>query len=73
MPEQKPGRSKQDYGTPKDLLKAVRRRLGIVDFAIDLAAHEQNHVVERYFGSGGALPDSFPADWSLNLGPFGWG
>jgi hypothetical protein len=28
MPEQKPGRSKQDYGTPWDFIKAVEARFG---------------------------------------------
>jgi hypothetical protein len=29
MPEQKPGRSKQDYSTPVEFLDAVKRRFGI--------------------------------------------
>lgn len=41
-PKQKPGRSKQDYGTPDDFLAAVRRRFLPTeygaDFDIDLAA-----------------------------------
>ena len=37
-PEQKPGRSKQDYGTPDEFLIAVRRRLGVESFAWDLSA-----------------------------------
>lgn len=44
MPAQKPGRSEQSVGTPAIFLDAARRRLGIVDFAIDLAADHQNSV-----------------------------
>lgn len=51
MPKQKPGRSKQDYQTPKVLLDAVRRFLRITDdFWIDLAATKKNRVVRRYYG-----------------------
>lgn len=39
--------SKQDYGTPANLLAAVERRFGRIEF--DLAAHAANHKHERYF------------------------
>jgi hypothetical protein len=35
------GRSKQAVGTPPAFLHAVRRRLGIADFALDLAASQE--------------------------------
>ena len=38
MPKQKPGKSKQDYGTPPELLAAVKNRLKISGFALDIAA-----------------------------------
>jgi phage N-6-adenine-methyltransferase len=38
MPAQKPGRSKQDYQTPAQFLRAVKARFLIEDFDIDLAA-----------------------------------
>jgi phage N-6-adenine-methyltransferase len=47
-PKQKPGRSKQDYGTPLELLVAVKRRLQIEDFDCDLAATKGNAVTDRY-------------------------
>lgn len=59
-PKQKPGRSKQDYGTPREFLDAVERRFGKV--AWDLAAHEGNAVVGHYYGPG----SDFAAD---SLGP----
>ena len=45
QPAQKPGRSKQDYGTPPELLAAVKARLGIEQFDCDLAADDCNAVV----------------------------
>lgn len=49
MPKQKPGLSKQDYGTPPELLAAVKHRLNIKDFDIDLAASAENAVTKNYF------------------------
>lgn len=42
MPRQKPGKSKQDYGTPDDFIRAVEARWGPLD--IDLAARKDNSV-----------------------------
>lgn len=49
MPQQKPGRSKQDYQTPPEFLRAVRNFLHISDFYRDLAASHENAVVRRYY------------------------
>lgn len=49
MPAQKPGRSKQDYQTPACFLAAVKRRFGIQDFSIDLAASAENTVCRWYY------------------------
>lgn len=38
-PIQKPGRSRQDYGTPPEFLAAVKARLGIRLFAFDFACN----------------------------------
>lgn len=40
MPEQKPGKSRQDYETPPDFMEAFVRRFGPVD--VDLAASAAN-------------------------------
>jgi phage N-6-adenine-methyltransferase len=75
MPVQKPGRSKQDYGTPRDFLDALERRFGSISF--DLAAHRSNAVVPSYFGEGGVEEDSLAQKWHLLSGnlflnpPFG--
>ena len=48
-PQQKPGRSRQDYHTPPAFLDAVRWRLGIDDFDIDLAASAENAICARFY------------------------
>lgn len=48
-PPQKPGKSVQVVGTPAAFLDAVRARLGVREFAIDLAAGHTNAVCEPYF------------------------
>lgn len=40
MPVQKPGNSKQDYGTPESFIRAVTNRFGNID--VDLAATYEN-------------------------------
>ena len=49
MPAQRPASSKQDYQTPDDFLQAVKRRLGIFAFGLDIAASPSNAVAKRYF------------------------
>ena len=48
MPEQKPGRSKQDYATPMNFIEATKRRLGIKEFTVDIAADSGNAKASRY-------------------------
>lgn len=47
MPEQKPGRSRQDYGTPDDFMGAAIGRFG--PFMVDLAASVENTKCPVYF------------------------
>jgi phage N-6-adenine-methyltransferase len=47
-PPQKPGRSRQDYGTPPEFLAAVKARLGIREFDCDIAASEENAVAPMF-------------------------
>ena len=49
MPIQKPHRSRQNYQTPKELLTAVKLRLGIDHFSVDLAASSVNTVAPRFY------------------------
>ncbi len=61
MPVQKPGKSKQDYGTPPDFLDAVEDRFG--DLTWDCAATAENSVVDggRFFSEAGA--NALTVDW----------
>jgi len=64
MPKQKPGKSKQDYQTPRELLDAVEVRFG--KLVVDLAATNVNAVCPRYISPD---QDSLTFDWSpSNLG-----
>lgn len=65
-PAQKPGRSKQDYGTPPELLRAIERAFHIVHWAWDLAADATNSITQdhRFFGPGSTHgEDSFAEVW----------
>lgn len=50
-PNHNRGKSKQDYRTPPDLLRAVKARLGITEFKIDLAADEDNTIAKLWYDS----------------------
>lgn len=63
MPRQQPGTSKQDVRTPKIFLAAVRRRLGIDAFAVDLAASRSNTVAPKFYSARtNALVHPWPTD-----------
>ncbi len=49
MPVQKPGLSKQDYSTPDEFIAAVKSKLGIEEFCVDLAASQDNTKARMYF------------------------
>lgn len=71
MPRQKPHRSKQDYGTPLELICAVNCRFGQLTW--DLAATAENTVAPRRPGPGGAvdcffsegLDDALTTSWEV--------
>jgi phage N-6-adenine-methyltransferase len=70
-PTQKPGKSNQVVSTPPEFLAAVRQRLGIREFAIDLAASHENAVCEPYFTRE---TDSLSQPWHQFCGNGkGWG
>lgn len=66
MPAQKPYRSKQDYATPKNFLEAVKLKLRISDFCIDLAADGTNSVAGANFFN--KADDSLSRDWRARVG-----
>lgn len=63
MPEQRPGRSTQEVGTPPELVTAVERRFGALRF--DLAANEDNAICTGWLGPGSDYAtDAFSVDWA---------
>jgi phage N-6-adenine-methyltransferase len=63
MPAQKPGRSVQEVGTPREFLDAVEKRFGRI--AVDLAANADNHVCEMFVSPE---DDSLSWVWESFLG-----
>lgn len=63
MPRQKPHRSKQDYGTPPELVAAIERRFGAITW--DVAATADNSVCSRFFSRDGI--DALTDDWSARF------
>lgn len=63
-PPQKPHRSRQDYATPPEFITAVKAFLGIGQFAIDLAASDENAKALAYFSEA---DDSLTQDWTKAL------
>jgi phage N-6-adenine-methyltransferase len=66
-PQQKPGRSKQDYGTPPEFVAAVKWKLGIDEFRMDLAATAANRVASSFYACD-QFGDSLTREWPLD----GW-
>lgn len=65
MPRQKPRRSKQDYQTPANFLAAVKDRLGIAAFDIDLAATAENTAAVRFYSKA---ENSLIQPWKVGAG-----
>lgn len=72
MPAQKPGRSRQDYSTPPELLAAVKYRLCIKEFGMDLAASATNTVAPYFYSE--EVDDALVCPWnnSLTEGKWSW-
>lgn len=65
MPVQKPGKSKQDYKTPLEFIRAIEDRFH-EELAWDLAADESNWICENYISPE---QDSFTIDWHKLIDP----
>ncbi len=63
MPRQKPGQSRQDYGTPWELIRAVDRRFGPIE--IDLAARADNTKAPLFITPE---QNTLKQDWSAYTG-----
>jgi phage N-6-adenine-methyltransferase len=68
MPKQNPGRSRQDYSTPKEFISAVKHRLKIQEFTADLAADMFNTKAAFFWGEE---DNSLIQDWHV-WGPEQW-
>lgn len=70
VPLQKPGRSRQNYQTPKDFIEAVKVRYQLSGFSMDLAAEAWNAQAPRFFTEkDDALRRVWPYEGDLWLNP----
>lgn len=73
QPEQKPGRSKQDYATPENFIAATKTLLGIERFAFDFAADVTNAKALRWWSEDVDSLSMMPSDWVAKIdGGWGW-
>jgi len=73
MPAQKPGRSKQNYGTPQDFLTAITRRLKIKSFTFDFACDRQNEKALHGWTEQDNSLSKPDRQWSAVCPRPGWG
>ncbi len=66
-PSMNKGKSKQDYGTPRDFLDAVEKRFGSIHF--DLAASASNAKAQDYFTEA---DDALSKNWAQCPGSLLW-
>lgn len=71
-PQQKPGRSRQDYATPGDFIAAVKARLGITSFAHDFAADATNTQAETFFVVQRDALSVAHWEYRISLREWGW-
>lgn len=72
VPQQKPHKSYQAYETPWDFVHRVERRLGIAQFAVDLAASVDNKKASEWLAED---DDALNSQWhwgELLAGGWGW-
>lgn len=67
-PPQRPGNSDGVFVTPDPFIAAVKHRLGITDFVVDLAASASNTKALRFLDEA---HDSLAFDWTIYAGR-GW-
>lgn len=73
MPKQKPGRSKQNYATPKVFIAAVLRHFGLDEFAFDYAADKRNAKARRFWSKRDDALSKGALAWRLELNTgIGW-
>lgn len=71
MPQQKPGKSVQEVGTPRDFMDAVEARFGRI--GLDVAADSTNAVCSDWLGPGAEIEDALTAQaGSWEAGGWSW-
>lgn len=65
QPTQKPGRSCQDYVTPPEFIRAVKCRLQIAEFDVDLAASPENAQAAVFYTE---QDDALVQPWQVGSG-----
>lgn len=65
VPAQRPGSSVQNRRTPEAFLAAVKHKLGITEFDIDLAAEEDNAVADQWYD---VEQDALVQPWKIGTG-----
>lgn len=65
MPAQRPHQSVQNRRTPEAFLAAVKHKLGITAFVIDLAADEENSVADLWYDQA---QDALKQPWKVGDG-----
>lgn len=65
MPAQRPHQSVQNRRTPEAFLRAVKHKLGITHFVIDLAAEEENTVADLWYDQE---QDALKQNWYVGEG-----
>lgn len=73
MPMQKPGRSKQNYATPSNFIKATKRMLGIDAFTFDFAADAENTKADHWWTKENDSLSRSVMEWYFATdGGWGW-
>jgi phage N-6-adenine-methyltransferase len=73
QPEQKPGRSKQNYATPRNFIEPVKARLAISEFQFDFAAEAENTKAPNYWTKEDNSLAKSGVEWAAQVsGGWGW-
>lgn len=72
MPKQKPGKSKQNYRTPKEFLNAALRYVQATSWTFDFASDRSNHVASAYWTEKTDSLSKQSKEWAAHIG-VGWG
>lgn len=72
MPQQRPGKSRQNYSTPADFMAAAKGLLGIEEFAFDFAAERTNAKAKAFWTEKDNSLQQSAEEWCMACRR-GWG